>query len=164
MGLVSLDPQRDLPIPCVANHEYLFDVVGKDLQRQLPFLHPPFPALQEAAPAPLHRTEHTLHDGPQMVHRKPTNRVTLAGPKRDDPSGPAACPTGRVHTETQIRCPVFVSDQLAVGPRGIRLVTQDLAHRGEVFEEAGELSAVMPVPPRGGKRVHHPGVHIDADV
>jgi len=164
VGLLSFDPQRDLPFRRVANHEDLFDVVGEDLQRQLPFLHPSLPALQEATPASLHRAEHAFHDRPQMVDSQPTLWVMFAGPERDDPSGPASGPTGRIRVEAEVRHPVFVGHQLAVDPGGVRLVTQDLVHFGEVLDEACELLGIMPVPSGGGEPVHHPGVHIDADV
>ena len=53
---------------------------------------------------------------------------------------------------------------MAVGPGGVRRVTQDFLQFGKVFDKACELSGVMPVPSGGGERVHHPGVHIDTDV
>ena len=108
VGLLRTDPQRDLPVPCVTNHEHLFDVVSEDLQRQLPFLHPPLPALQEATPASLHRTEHALHDGPQMVYDKPSVRITFPGAKGDNPCEAASWPPGCVLAEAEVRRAVFV--------------------------------------------------------
>ena len=108
VGLLRTDPQRDLPFPCVTNHEHLFDVVSEDLQRQLPFLHPPLPALQEATPASLHRTEHALHDGPQMIHGQPSIRVTFPGLEGDDICEAAAWSTSRIYTETEVWCSVFI--------------------------------------------------------
>jgi len=59
---------------------------------------------------------------------------------------------------------VFIGHQLAVGPGGVRRITEDLLQFWKVLDEACELPAVMSVPSGGGERVHHPGVHIDADV
>ncbi len=59
---------------------------------------------------------------------------------------------------------MFIGYQLAVSSRAVRRVTQDLIYLGEVFDEACELPTVMSVPSGGGERVHHSGVHIDADV
>ena len=164
VGLLHTNPQCDLPFPCVTNHEHLFDVVSEDLQRQLPFLHPPLPALQETAPASFHRAEHALHNGPQMVHDQPSFRITFPGTKGNNPCEATAWPTGCVRAEAEVRYTVFVGHQLAVGAGAVRRVTQDLIHIREVFDEACELPTVMPVPSGGGERVHHPGVHIDADM
>ena len=126
MGLVSLDPQRDLPFPCVANHEHLFDVVGKHLQRQLPFQHPPFFTLQDATPASFHRTEHALHDRSQMVHSQPSFGVTFPGFEGDDVCEAAAWSTSSVHTEAQVRASMFISYELTVGSGGVSRIAENL--------------------------------------
>jgi len=164
VGFLRTDPQRDLPFPCVTNHEHLFDVVSEDFQRQFPFLHPPLPALQEAAPASFHRTKHALHDGPQMVHCKPSLRVTFPGLEGDDICETATWPTSRIYTETEVWGSVFIGHQLAVSSRAVRRITQNLLQFWKVFDEACELSGVMSVPSGGGERVYYSSVHIDADV
>jgi len=162
--VLYFDPQRDLPVPCVTNHEHLFDVVGEDLQRQLSFLHPSLPALEEAAPTPLHGAEHALHDGPQMIHGQPSIRVTFPGLEGDNICETASGSTSRVYTETEVWFSVFIGHQLAVSPGAVRRVTQDLVNIGKVFDEACELPAIVSVPSGDGEPVHHPGVHVDADV
>lgn len=163
-GCLCFDPQRDLPFPCVTNHEHLFYVIGEDLQRQLSFLHPSLPALQETTPTSLHRAKHALYDGPQMVYNQPSLRVTFPGTKGDNPCKATAWSTGCIHTEAEVRYPVFVGHQLAVGSGAVRRVTQDFIQVREVFNEACELPTVMSVPSGGGERMHYSGVHIDANV
>jgi hypothetical protein len=99
-----------------------------------------------------------------MVHRKPSLRVTFPRLEGDDICEAAAWPTSRIHTEAEVRCSVFIGHQLAVGPGGVRRITQDRLQFGKVFDKACELPAIMSVPSGGGEPVRHPGVHIDANV
>lgn len=59
---------------------------------------------------------------------------------------------------------MFIGHQLTVSSGGVRRITQDILQLWKVFNEVCELPAIMSVPSGDGERVHHAGVHIDADV
>lgn len=164
MDLFDWDPQRNLPFLRIANHEHLFHIVGKDLQRQLSFLHPPFPTQQKTAPAFLDRREHTLDDGSEMVDGKPCFCIMFVCSKRDNPCWLAFGFTSGIFSETEVRRPVFIGHELTVVPRGERFVSQDVAKFREVFDQVFELLGIVSIPWCSGKPVDYTGVDIDADV
>jgi len=71
-----------------------------------------------------------------MVYDKPSFWITFPGAKGDNPCEATAWPSGCVLTEAEVRRPVFVGHQLAVGSGAVRLVTQDLIYIREAFDEA----------------------------
>ena len=132
-GLLNGNPQRNLPFLRIANHEHLFHIVGKDLQRQLSFLHPSFPAQQETAPTFLDRREHTLNDGPQMVDGKPRVRVMFVWSERDNPRWLTLGFTRSVLPKTEVRRAFFTSHKLTVVPGRECFITKNVAKFREVF-------------------------------
>jgi len=164
VDLFDWDPQRNLPFLRIPNHEHLFHIVGKNLQRQLFFLHPPFPTVQETAPAFLDRGEHALDDRPEMIDGKPCVCIMFVCSERDDPCWLAFGFTGGVLSEAEVRCPVFIGDKLTVVPGGECFVTDYVAEFWEVFDQMFKLFGIVSIPRCDGEPVDHPCVDIDADV
>ena len=139
MNLFNWDPQRNLPFLRITNQKHLFHIIRKNLQRQLFFLHPPFPAQQETTPAFLDRREHTLNDRPEVIDCKPCVCVMFVCSERDDPGRFTFGFTSSILSKAEIRCAIFISNKLAVVPRGERFVSQDVSEFGEVFDQVFKL-------------------------